>query len=498
MKNPKVPLKVLSFLAVALCKLTALGQLAYLSTENCTDSDAEIHTITFEELKQRPPLSEFLRGCIYEFEGCSPYSDEYPYLEAEHLLEFKNELLECITPETYYLWLANAPVSPHKEAALNWLLENGLDINASLNADELNALEYSLDLLEFESAIHEQMIKLLIEHDAVCSTSKYPMYLWTRHGLESFIKHPETIVETKYKYLKKDTPPAGAPKVPPILHHIWLTHPSSPREISPSNINNIIANKAVFSKSDYHWEHILWVNDKTLIPESVHALDTAGISIREIAGHAEDIGNYAFIEKCIERKYWGMASDALRYSLIAHFGGVYSDVNYTFTRDVTHEILRYDFFGEDLEEDLYVHCCAFGAKPKHPIMLQSVQNVADNISANSLTHLSKPTDVADLTVDTTSMEISNAYFQQAHKHGTIDVIYAACLPPSDDEVTTEDAEAFRERYINKFPSLPERCSEMFDLGQANITFERMRKDYCIPQEEIYGKDKDERSWIEWQ
>lgn len=306
MKN----LKTLPFLGVALCKLTALGQPAYLSAENCTDSGAEIQTITFEELKQRPPLSEVLRGCVYEFEGCSPYSDEYAYLETEHLLEFKNELLECITPETYYLWLANAPVSPHKEAVLNWLLKNGLNINAPLNVGEQNALEYSLDLLEFEStsqqsATHEQMIELLIEHDAVCSTSKYPMYLWTRHGIESFIKHPETIVETKYKYLKKEISPAGAPKIPPILHHIWLTHPSSPREISQSNINNIIANKAVFSKTNYSWEHILWVNDKTLIPGSVHALEAAGFSIREIASHAEDIDNYTFIEECIERQILG-------------------------------------------------------------------------------------------------------------------------------------------------------------------------------------------------
>lgn len=107
------------------------------------------------------------------------------------------------------------------------------------------------------------MLRLLLEHDASCMRPEYA--LWEHHGLEYYIEHPENIIQKKYKYLKEEVTPSITPKIPQLLHHIWLTHPNSSREISPENIKQIIKNKELFYSSDYQWTHILWVNDIDLI-----------------------------------------------------------------------------------------------------------------------------------------------------------------------------------------------------------------------------------------
>lgn len=238
--------------------------------------------------------------------------------------------------------------------------------------------------------------------------------------MHEFLFSPNKIITQKYKNL--DAVRADEAKIPYLMHHIWLTHPNKPQEIRLQDLENAIKTKDTFAKADVKWTHIVWTNDKKLIPESVKALEANAIEVRSIYDYQEDLSLFNLIEGMIADSKWGMASDTLRYVLIENFGGVYTDINFIFNREVTDEAHKYNFFTKTYES-YYVDNFYFGASQHHPVVQKIIELVERNM-------VNPPKYLASINRDSnkfTDMGTANptyiAYYLEANKNGNIDVVY---------------------------------------------------------------------------
>lgn len=222
-------------------------------------------------------------------------------------------------------------------------------------------------------------------------------------------------LEEKYKNL--DVEKSAEAKMPYILHHVWLTHPSSPREISEVDFANLIATKSIFGQAPVKWKHIVWCNDPEIIPLSVAKLREFGIEVKSIYEHQEDLRLFKFIETLVENKLWGTASDTLRISVLESFGGVYADLNYVFNREVTEEVHKYNFFATSFLDEL-IGNYFFGSGPGHPILREAL-----NVIDRSFNKGYKDLNEFHLTLTTTTLAIDLAYYLRGNLNGNKDVIY---------------------------------------------------------------------------
>lgn len=168
--------------------------------------------------------------------------------------------------------------------------------------------------------------------------------------------------------------------IPNTLHHIWLTHPDKPREILSGDIRTVLMNKELFSKDPVKWRHIVWTNDKTLIPSSIKKLEENGIEVISIQDYRDDIALYDLIENLIDVQLFGAASDILRYSILNYAGGVYADLNFKFNRGIYETLRKYDFLLQDTRNNF------FASKPSHVILqktLEKIEQVSENVVTDS-------------------------------------------------------------------------------------------------------------------
>lgn len=168
---------------------------------------------------------------------------------------------------------------------------------------------------------------------------------------------------------------ADCDNIPNILHHVWLTHPDNSREIPLGDIQTVLKNKKLFSKDPVKWRHIVWTNDKTLIPNSTRFLEQEGIEVISMKDYQDDIELFSLIINLIDQQSFGAASDILRYSILNYVGGVYADLNFIFHRGIYEILLKYDFLVQDTRNNF------FASKAKHVILQKTLEKI-DQISKN--------------------------------------------------------------------------------------------------------------------
>lgn len=288
------------------------------------------------------------------------------------------------------------------------LINAGADVNYNLDGDTL-----------LESIEDPAVIDLLKSYGAKCS-NRFTQEL-IEADLEKVLNNPELIFEQKYKYLSAQPSPIA--KIPYIIHHIWLTTADNPNEIRDQDLNIVLNNKNIFLESPVTWNHIVWTNNKNLIPKSTKVLEDNGIIVQSIYDYQDSLSMFELVEGLINKKKWGMASDALRYSLVEKFGGIYSDLNFVFNRDMTLEVHTYNFFSKTLTDYTFDNFI-FAASPFHPIMKRVIELVEKNLSNPPYYIASiKQQDGRIITDLSTASPIYLAYYHEANKAGNIDVVY---------------------------------------------------------------------------
>lgn len=264
-----------------------------------------------------------------------------------------------------------------------------------------------------------ELLKLMIDNGVVCNGDGFEEVI--EGGLEHIATNPQWILDQKYKNLNATE--SFEPKMPYVIHHIWLTHPSSPKEIRKEDIVRAIETKEIFSKSKVEWQHIVWTNNLDLIPGSVIKLEEAGICVKSIYEYKDDFKLFKLIETLIDNKEWGKASDTLRYSIVEHLGGVYADINFEFYRDPTLEVHKYNFFTMTYA-NMYISNFFFGSSPKHPILNRILELVERNLVAppNYIASIEDQSSTLVTGLSTASPTYL-AYYLKANQGGNIDVVY---------------------------------------------------------------------------
>lgn len=308
-----------------------------------------------------------------------------------------------------------------------------------------------------------EFINLLKQHDMISCNRSYEKYATEifENGLLEMFKNPQIILDQKYKNLSAKK--SVVAKMPYIVHHIWLTHTSAPREIRPQDLAIVIANKRTFELSSVNWRHIVWTNDKSLIPESVKKLEAEGIEVCSICDYKNKLKLWEIIEDLIDKQLWGMASDALRYSIVHLFGGIYADLNFTFSRALTEEVHRYNFLG--LSFEFYeIMPYMFLASQKHPVLDKALEIIDRNFKnpPEYIRTVDRYYEGQKLVILATFLKVTNAidlaYYSCANMNKNIDVVY-----PHGKSAFFVD---------------PLDLNDPVDLNDLNLGFKLLMKDQC--------------------
>ena len=316
------------------------------------------------------------------------------------ITSYKESLVHCITRDNFRCT---------KKA-----IEEGADLNILINNG-------GFCLYPLELADKNYITNLLKEYGAICSP--YSEIAWDFLKQEVIDQYPFGLVEF-YKNIVKNLAATKAEinKIPYTSHQIWLTHSSSPKEIDASDISTIIHNTELLNAVDQKWKHIIWTNDKSLIPNSISSLEKQGLEFRDIQEIKGDIELFETVLELADKKLFGMASDILRYSIVEYFGGVYLDLNFKLSRTIEDDLYRYDFFAQSFVNNI------FAARPNHPILSALLDKIKSNfLNPPSYLQSIDESDILMQTAYTTLLPFGLSYLKASNKGANIDIIY-----PSDD------------------------------------------------------------------
>lgn len=248
-----------------------------------------------------------------------------------------------------------------------------------------------------------------------------------------YANNPALLLDMKYKNLNAEA--AATPKIPRFLHHIWVTNEEVCREIAEEDIIKLKNTHVIFAKNGKEWQHIVWTNNKNLIPNSVKKLEKEGIIVRELSEISKDFKLNQEIEASIKNKLWGLASDMLRLEIIKIVGGIYADVNFVFNRDLEREIHRYDFFTNaySFPASMHVKQQFLAAKSQHQILEGAVVIAKEQFANYIKPVLGRKEFTREDTTMLANLPLTYPYYNYTYynaNRNTVDVLY-----PGDKYIT---------------------------------------------------------------
>ena len=336
-------------------------------------------------------------------------------------------------------------IAAHQDVLVRQAIALGADVNQPITSDfgVKNPLFYTKD--------KENLAKILQEHGAVCGRdSDIAQQFLIEH---SAIFDAQRITARALNSLK--ALPQDSNKIPYIMHHVWLTHPDSPRELFAEDIEIVLKNAGILLQSK--WQHIIWVNGRSLIPSSVEILESNDIAVESFIPYASSLPLFNEIMQAIDIKQWGIASDMLRYCIVDLFGGVYSDLNFALIRDIDSEMSTYDFFAQDSNNYF------FAAKPNHPILGKVIELVKYELTEQSpYMQLIPADDIITKTMFISLIPFSTAYLYAANQFGNKDIILSICAQTPNGEsydcwVTENKMCPFNHGLLSKVTLLQQIC-----------------------------------------
>ena len=210
----------------------------------------------------------------------------------------------------------------------------------------------------------------------------------------------------------KDNHPAIDAKIKQV-NGIWLTNKNSPKEMHKDDIRSLVKQKNFF-KDDGEWSHVVWTNDKYLIPKSVKSLKKHGIEVRSIYDHMDEIKLFEEIIKLIDSNKFAMASDTLRYSITYNEGGLYADINYKFIQKVDQYCSRFNMFSADHQNNFF---CV----NKEHIVIKETLNKIESTFKNNPEHLMDLN--LEMPIELTYAPYVSAMMKHSNEEGNFDFYY---------------------------------------------------------------------------
>lgn len=211
----------------------------------------------------------------------------------------------------------------------------------------------------------------------------------TQHDILANKLHLLEQSETLAGAFYSNNPPININPIEKITHSLWISSHKNAKEIPEHNFNNLVEQLSKISNNASEFKHILWCNDKKIIPDTIkklESLDNINIEIREISELYQELKSLDNVLYTIEEELYGIAIDTLKYKIIETHGGILFDLNYKFhTNNLEQFLEKYNFFVDGAamnEVDATIENYVLAANKNHPILIE-----ISKISDSSLEHL---------------------------------------------------------------------------------------------------------------
>ena len=179
----------------------------------------------------------------------------------------------------------------------------------SVSDDEKKLKETSggmYDLINLDDTSHLQKALITANYLGMCmlprtaiASRRFFEAFYRKNGIDrakyNHVLEVEKMLDRVFEYEEKKV------RIPYLTHHVWVTSVYNPREmvdvvkdpliksqlsVKINYLNELLAadphNKDENGNQIHKWEHIFWVNDKSLIPRSVEFMEQAGYVVREL------------------------------------------------------------------------------------------------------------------------------------------------------------------------------------------------------------------------
>ncbi len=194
--------------------------------------------------------------------------------------------------------------------------------------------------------------------------------------------------------------PQATPKIPKIIHQIWIGDRKIPSKLQKYQIS--------WKEKNPNWEYKLWTN--------------------------ETVKNYTFANQNLKYLFdlpltLGERVDVLRYDILYQFGGIYADLDCICLNNFDIFAYRYDFFAgvfqpmfAKMEAAIFLQNCLVGAKPNHPIIKKVASLMFENWN-----NIKNQENEASTTLERTFLALTYAVISEGKKSkkDTIDIV----MPP---------------------------------------------------------------------
>jgi hypothetical protein len=193
--------------------------------------------------------------------------------------------------------------------------------------------------------------------------------------------------------------PQTTPKIPKIIHQIWIGKRQLPAILQEY--------QQTWKQLNPSWEYQLWTN--------------------------EDVKNYTFVNKDLkllfdQRLTLGERVDVLRYDILYQHGGVYADCDCICLKPLDIFAHSYDFFAgilqptfATMEQAIFLQNCLVGTKPGHPVVKKLSSLLLENWN-----DIEYEGDEVYTTLKRTFATLTEALVSEGNKGSNIDI----AMPPS--------------------------------------------------------------------
>lgn len=252
--------------------------------------------------------------------------------------------------------------------------------------------------METKNLLKEQLAKYYVDFDvAMGKGSGYFRQIenYTDKNREYFDFFKE--LYEKNHFLKVQ--PQEVPKIPKIIHQIWIGNREIPQKLQKY--------QQTWLQQNPGWEYKLWTN------EEVKKYTFAIAELKFLFDQALTMGERV---------------DVLRYDILYQYGGIYADLDCICLKSFDVFAYCYDFFTgicqpafASMEPAIMLQNCLVGTKPKHPIIKKLSSLLLENWE-----DVEQKGDEIFTTVKRTLLTLTLTVIDEGGKYDNIDIT----MPPS--------------------------------------------------------------------
>ena len=269
-----------------------------------------------------------------------------------------------------------------------------------------------------------------------------------------------------YQYLKNlyeqhsflRVQPQPTPKIPKIIHQIWINNRKIPKKIQEY--------QQTWKELNPSWEYKLWTK--------------------------EEVKNYTFINKNLEYLFslpvtLSQKIQVLKYDILYQYGGVIAAPDCICLKPFDVFAHCFDFFAgifppmhHTVFPALIVHNSLIGAKPQHPII-----NKASSLIFDNLTEEIEPNFTGFSPIESTFYSLTNAVISRDTQDNNIDVVMpASYFFPVTPSLTEKIAilfnskmvanGSFKENSFSRYLHTKETLNDIYSTGIWSLSSPQLR------------------------